>query len=158
MIREWWASKTQQEQIIVGVLAVMTVLITIVFGVLSPLMSAKTNARDALQQATLDRTLVERAIGTLQTTTGTSAGPAENIDTFRADVTRAAQQRGLAISRLQSGDDGTLQLVFSDATPDQIYAWAWEVSAMPGGKTVEASLTGRGQSVQAAVRLQGTMP
>lgn len=158
MIREWWVSKTQREQLLVGALAVMTVLVTIVFGVLSPLMSAKTNARSALEQASLDRSLVERAIGTLQASSSTNAGPAENIDTFRADVTRAAQARGLSIARLQSGDDGSLQLVFSDATPDLIYAWAWEVSAMPGGQTVEASLTGRGPIVQAAVRLQGTMP
>lgn len=158
MIREWWVSKTQREQLLVGILAAMTVLVTVVFGVLSPIMGAKADAREALQQATLDRALVERAIGSVQAATNTSAGPAENIDTFRADVTRAAQQRGLSITRLQSGDDGSLQLVFSDATPDQIYVWAWEVSAMPGGQTVEASLTGRGQSVQAAVRLQGTMP
>lgn len=157
MIKTWWNAAAPRERLLIGIAGGLTVLVILVFGLLQPLLTAKAEARIGLERAQQDQMLVERAVRTVQAA-AVGAGPARDSDAFRADATRAAQSKGLAISRLQSGDDGSVQFVFSDAAAPEIFAWLQEVSQLPGGKPIGASLSKREDKVQAVIRLQGTMP
>lgn len=158
MIREYWSTREPREKGLLLIAGSLTFVIVLWFGVIAPLMAARADAKADLTRALGDQQLVVRGLASLGGGGASSLGPADDIDGFRATVTRMAQQRGLAISRLQGGSNGTLQLVFSDVTPAEIYIWIDEVSRLPGGNVIRANMTSRDDSVQAVIELQGTRP
>ena len=155
-IGTWWNGTEPRERVLITLAFCLTVVIGLWFGIVSPLATAKAEAHRDLSQAIDDKALIDRGLLALQPTHQGLAGPASDNDAFRSAVTRTAQRRGLAISRLQSGAEGTLQLAFSDVSPTEIYAWLEEISTMPGGEVVGATITSRDEKVQAVIELQGT--
>lgn len=158
MIKQWWETREPREKILVGTAAFLSAIFAVWFGAIAPLMSAKSEARLELLQTVQDKAFIERALANINRQTNDTSGPALDGDAFRARVTRAAQQRGLAISRLQNGSSGTLQLSFTDAVPVELYSWLEDISREAGGTVVSATLATRDEQVQAVIELQSTRP
>ena len=158
VIGHWWNEREPREKFLVAIAIFLSLVLGLWFGAVSPILENKADAQRDLTRVAEERVLIDRALLSLRPAGQGSAGPATDNDAFRSTVTRAAQQRGLAITRLQSGPAGTLQLAFSDVVPAEIYAWLNDTSDMPGGEVVAASMTGRDGNVQAVIELQGTQP
>ena len=152
----WWSGSEPRERLLIIIAACLTLLFALWFGVASPLITAKAEARRELTQAIDDKVLIDRALYSLQPAGQNITGPASDLDAFRSAISRSAQQRGLSITRLQSGAEGTLQLTFAEASPVEIYAWLEAIANMPGGMVVGASMISREEKVQAVIELQGT--
>lgn len=158
MIKQWWSGREQREQGLILVAAGLTLGFGLWFGVISPLAEAKAQAREKLSQSIQDKAVIERALARLDASSNVMAEPAGDDDRFRAEIARGAQQSGLALSRVQSGADGTLQLFLQESEPDIIYAWLEDIAQRPGGDVVRATLTSVNDKVEAVVELQGTKP
>ena len=158
MIKQWWETREPREKILVGTALFLSAIIAVWFGIVAPLMSAKSDARLELSRTVQDKVFIERALANINRQNNDVSGPAADGDVFRAAVTRAAQQRGLAIARLQNGSSGTLQLSFTDAVPIELYSWLEDISREAGGTVVSASLSARDEQVQAVIELQSTRP
>lgn len=157
MIQERWNSYSAREKLLLGALGALTLATLLIFGLVLPLQTAKAEARQGLEAAYQDKALVTQAMAQIgRTSHSVQLGPASNNDAFRTDVTRRAQALGLAISRLQNGAEGSVEFIFSDVAPTEIYIWLQEISGLPGGRVVNASLTGRDGRVQAVIELQGS--
>lgn len=157
MIRSWWAQNALREKLLIVTALGISLLLLLWFGGLNPLLQNRAEARLAYQSAQTDHAYIMRNIALLKSN-DRGPGPASDNDSFRAEVTQIAQNRGLAIARIQSTQDGSVQLVFSDASPTEIYAWLQDLSSLPGGRAISASLTSDEEQVEAVIRLQGTMP
>lgn len=158
MIGKWWHGLAPREMILIAIAAVLSVIIGGWFFVISPVLSGQADAKRDLERVMTDKILVDRALARIGPGLQATLGPADSLDIFRADVTRAAQARGLQISRIQSGEGGTLQLTFNEAAPREIFAWLDEVSRKPGGAVVRANITSRDAAVQAVIELNGVAP
>lgn len=155
---QFWKLREPREKILIMVAGALSVLVLLWFGVAGPLYEGNVNARKDLQQAIADKTLIEQSLANVTLGKQAPIGAATDFDTFRSDVTRIAQQKGLAISRLQGNADGSLQLVFNDASPSELFLWLEEISTYPGGEPVRANLSVRDDKLQAIIDLQGTRP
>jgi len=153
-----WNQREPREKVLIIVAAVLSLIVVVWFGIASPLRDANMRAHNDLQQAIADKDLIERSLANYTLGGQASLGAATDFDAFRSDVTRIAQINSLAISRLQGNADGSLQLVFSDAVPSDIFLWLEEISAYPGGEPVRANLSVRDDKIQAIIDLQGTRP
>lgn len=156
MIGNLWNGFAPREKVLIGLAGGLTAAVILIFAIILPQMRATNEAQRSLAAALQDKALVEQAIITLSGSGPGRLGPAANGDAFRADVTRRAQALGLAITRLQNGAEGSLQFVFSEASPTDIYTWLEDVSALPGGQVLSANMTKREGRVQAVIELQGT--
>ena len=79
-----------------------------------------------------------------------------NADAFKGEVTRSAQQAGLAISRLQGGQDGKFSLVFDQADSRQLFYWLNEVETRLSGRVQRLSVDQAGNGrVRATVEIAG---
>ena len=157
MIMTWWAGCSPREKWLVAIAGALSVMLVLGFGVLKPIVEAKQDARQRLDLVSKDHVLVERALRTLNRTgpATQNAGPAQDNDGLRSQVTRMAQQSGLAIARVQASEDGTVQFVLSDVSPPLMYAWLDQVSRLPGGETYTATVTKRDDTIQAVIEIRG---
>lgn len=158
MLQERWKGWTAAERSIVVGVALFALVVALVFGVLSPIQTAKQNAMRAHTQITQDVGLVENGIANLRARSAVSVGAATDVDRFRAQVTQMAQTRGLSVVRLQNGAQGSVQLYFADAAPGAIYQWLEDISTLPGSRVISGNLLGRDEGVQAEIELQGAQP
>lgn len=153
-----WSQREPREKILILIAAALSLIIIAWFGIVSPLRDANARAHNDLRQAIADKDLIERSLSNYSVSGEASLGAAADFDAFRSDVTRIAQQNDLSISRLQGNTDGSLQLVFSDAIPSDIFLWLEDISTYPGGQPVRANLSVRDDKIQAIIDLQGTRP
>lgn len=158
MIQERWQTWTRAERMIVSGVAIFALLVALIFGIISPLQSSKQAAVFERDRAAQDVALVENGITALRTRPGSDTGAAEDLDRFRLRVTQLAQQRGLSIARLQNSSEGTVQLMFAEASPAAIYQWLEDIAALPGSGVISGSLAGREDGVIAEIELRGIKP
>jgi general secretion pathway protein M len=154
-MKGWWAELSLRDRGLIGSAAGLLVIIIVWYGIVSPMLGARSGAEiareaAARQLATLERLLaVERARMPLSAGT-TSAGRAPYAgEAFKTEVTRSAQSAGLAISRFQGGENGRFSLVFEQADARQLYYWMNEVENRLGGRIERMSID---QAVNGRVR------
>lgn len=158
MLKEKWQSWTSTERMIVAGVGVFALFVGLVFGIVTPLQSAKNEALLARDSAAQDVVLVESGIARLSAGSGSDTGSATDIDGFRLQVTQFAQQRGLSIARLQNGGEGSVQLTFSGASPAELYQWLEDISSLPGSRVISGNLLGREEGIEAEIELRGAKP
>lgn len=156
MIREWWTSREPRERTLLMVLAGLLALTIAYYGIWSPLQNARESARQAVNSAAADYSIVQRGLRSVSAARSSSVGAAENVDGFRSEITRTAREAGLSIARLQSGAGGSIQISFDDAEPQRLFAWLASLDGQPGGQVIGATLTNRdAATVQAVIELRG---
>ncbi len=158
MIVSIWNEFSLREKYLVGSAGVLTISLLLLFVIILPQVEAKAEARRSLDRAYQDRALADQTVSAIVQSGLTSGAAAQDEDTFRAEVTKTAQGRGLEITRLQNGEEGSLLFVFSDSSPIDIFGWLQDISGLPGGQVLTATMTGREGRVEAVIELQGTQP
>ena len=157
----WWSGLAQREQILVATAAVLTVLFGLWQFMLVPTFAAQDRARSDLLQARTVLSRVQEAYGRQRASyESVSANlAATSSDALKAEVTRTARDKGLAIARLQTGDDGTISLLFESADPRVFFFWLEEAETRLGGRV--ARLTKEqagGGNIRANDEYEGTRP
>ncbi len=156
MIREWWTTREPRERTLLMVLAGLLALTVAYYGVWLPVKGAKADARQSVNAAAADYSIVLRGLRTVSAARTGSAGATGNVDGFRSEITRTAREAGLSIARLQSGAGGSIQISFDDADPQRLFAWLASLDGQPGGQVIGATLTNRdAATVQAVIELRG---
>ena len=157
----WWETLSLREKTLIGCAGAMLALIVVWYGIISPLLTARGDARSAHGQAAENLAQLERLAAADRARTPAATGIAVstganlNADAFKAEVTRAAQSSGLSISRLQGGQQGRFSLVFEQADPRLLFYWINEVESRLGGEVSRLSVdqTGEGR-VRATIEVE----
>ncbi len=132
-MREWWAGMAPRERLLIAIAGGLIAIIVIWQFVFIPTMTARDEARAALNDA--NRVLAQvqedymrkRAIGSAQASTARPR--AASIEAFKAAITGSASDVGLSIARLQGTDTSNVRLVFDNADPRLIFVWLEDVQA-----------------------------
>jgi len=153
-VQAWWAGLAPREHILLAIAGGLTLLFVFAFGLIAPVQKAHSNAHSVLEATTKDYILVKRTVNQLDAGASQFVGKADDIDQFRLMVTQTAKQNALSITRLQSADDNSLQIILDTADPTRLYAWLEELSTLPGGVISGATIEGlEGGQVQAVIEL-----
>lgn len=158
----WWQGLTGREKALVAGAGALLAMVVVWHGLVSPLLSGRADARADRQLAADNLAQLEqlsaaqRARSPASTGFVASTGNAMNADAFKGEVTRSAQQAGLAISRLQGGQDGKFSLVFDQADSRQLFYWLNEVETRLSGRVQRLSVDQAGNGrVRATVEIAG---
>lgn len=145
-MKVWWRDLSLRERSLILSAVGLLVILIIWYGIVSPMLSARSDASLARQAAADQLASVERMLAVERarlplSSAATSSGRAPYTgDAFKTEVTRSAQSAGLAIARLQGGDGGRFSLVFEQADARQLYYWMNEVESRLGGRIERMSL------------------
>ena len=148
---DWWNNMAPRERLLIGIAGALTVIIVLWQFILVPSLSARAEAKARLADS--DRTLstlqeayaLKRAKGAAAPT---DARPrAANIDDFKASITSAASDIGLAIARLQGNDTNSVRLIFENADPRLIYVWLEDVQARFSGQVTRFNMEQAGNGL-----------
>lgn len=130
---EWWDSMAPRERLLIGVAGLLTVLFVVWQFIMVPSLTARAEARANLDQADRvlsqiqERYVLKRAQGSAAASTARPTS--SSIDAFKASITGAASDTGLAIARLQGNDTSSVRLVFENADPRLVFLWLEQVQA-----------------------------
>ena len=158
----WWQGLSLREKALIGCAGAVLVLVVFWYGLVTPSLEARADARADRLQASDDLAQLERLAAADRArrpaTTGiaVSTGTSLNPDAFKAAVTRSAQQSGLAISRLQGSQGDRFSLVFEEVEARQFFYWLNEVETRLGGQIERLSIDQAGSGrVRATVDVTG---
>ncbi|RIJ14221.1 type II secretion system protein M [Henriciella mobilis] len=158
----WWQGLSAREKALIASAGGLLALVIIWYGMVAPLLSGRSDALQARQQAADELAQLEhlsaasRARSPVSTGIAVSTGSSLDADAFKTAVTRAAQQSGLSISRLQGGAQGRFSLVFEQADSRQLFYWLNEVETRLGGRVERFSIDQAGAGrVRATVEISG---
>jgi general secretion pathway protein M len=154
----WWKTMAPRERLLIAIAGILSVIIIGWQFVLVPSVAAHAEAEMRLNEA--DRTLaqiqerygLQRALGSAASTNArpTSA----NIEDFKAAVTGAAGDVGLAIARLQGNDTSSVRLLFENVDPRLIFVWLESVQVNHSGQVTRFNMEQSGGGlVRASVDL-----
>jgi len=151
-MKRWWQGLAPRERILVSLATILTVLVVFSQFVLVPVREAHEAAQTDMQIAAQRLTVLQESYHA-QSVGGFA--PPQNIpllssDAFKAAVTQSATVKGLSISRLQSGNNDNVGIVFDNTDPRLVFFWLNDVEARLGGRIVRLSME---QSGQGAVRV-----
>ena len=143
-MKAWWTSMAARERLLIAIAGILTVFVVGWQFVLVPSIAARAEAEVRLDEA--DRTLariqerygLQRALGAAAPTNArpTSA----SIEDFKAAITGAAGEVGLAIARLQGNDSSSVRLIFEDVDPRLIFVWLESVQANHAGQVTRFNM------------------
>lgn len=151
----WWNSMALRERLLIAIAGGLSLLVIVWQFMLVPALSARADARSDLAQSsqTLSRLqeayMARRVAGAIQLAVPTSQSGVSS-EAFKGRMTRAASDKGLSITRLQSGDDGIIGVVFERADPRLLFFWLEEVETSLGGQIIRMTME---QAGDGAVRL-----
>ncbi len=150
----WWRGLTGRERSLFLIAGGLVLLLAIFQFVITPLRAERDDARAALRQAT-DTWAEVRAGAEFVVAQRDFADPvAQDPAGLRGSLMTSATARGLAITRLQPGDDG-LTVRFDNVDPATLYAWISELASDRAVRIRRATVrrVDRGDGVQATLVL-----
>lgn len=151
---DWWSSLSLRERAMVAVAGGLTLLIVFWQFMLIPTLNAKAAARADLLEASQTLTRVQqvymRNLNSGALSVGANDQPVQSIEAFKSQVTQAASEKGLSISRLQAGNDTTISLVLERVDPRLLFLWLEEVETRLAGQINRLAID---QSGDGTVRL-----
>ena len=156
-MREWWISREMNERRLMVLAGMLLGLIVFSQVILSPLKTARFEARENYQSSARALSIVRSELGALQMVSGDD-GPAliMSADALRSAATQLALERGLKVSRLQTRVDGKIVISLEAADPRFVFAWLQEVELKLGASVSRFTANqGANGMIQASVDLQG---
>ena len=139
---DWWRGLEDRERILLAVAGVLTALVLLLQLILMPVFEQRRVLQADLERASdrLDRIekayLQGRALGA-----GSAADTGEVIseDAFKAAITQSAREKGLSITRLQSGAT-TIGVMIEQADPRLAFFWLEDLERRVGAAIVSLSV------------------
>ena len=119
----YWNSRTGRERGLIGVALLLVIVALLQFAIVRPLMAAKADSKLALEAASRQLDVVSAELTSQTTRVAGATAARASSQNLRSDLLQLANARGLAVSRLQTADDGRLILQFERTVPTLVYAW-----------------------------------
>ena len=147
----WWSEMAPRERLLIMVAGALTLIVVGWQFVLVPSLNARAEAQVRLDTA--DRTLSRIQESYILKRAQGAAAPSNarprpaNIDDFKAGVTAAASDMGLAIARLQGNDTNSVRLIFEDVDPRMVFVWLEDVQASYSGQVTRFNMEQAGNGL-----------
>lgn len=145
-LRTSWSERTGREQALLAGLGVFVLVLVLWYGVMSPAFAWRDQAERTHNAAVED---YERLLSDLARyrVLAASANTSRSSVPLRSLVGRSANERELAITRVQPLEDGGLS-VWMDSTPaDKMMAWLLDLSREEGVIADRVSLDREGEGI-----------
>ncbi len=160
----WWRGLELRERVLVATAAILTALVIVWQFALVPALEARGDARLAAETSALKLTRVQEAYIRQRASdpgaaVSNSTGASVNADLLKAEITRSAQQKGIAIARLQGGGDQPIGILIEQVEPQLALFWLEEVETRYGGTIIRLSIEqAGGQTVRISADIVGNGP
>ena len=155
-MRDWFASQTPRDQMVVMLLAGFLLLFSIVQFMLIPAGDARQQMAKNNEAASAQLSRVEMKVSRLLALRESgNTGQSQNLS---STLSAAAQNAGLTVKRLQPNSRGEVQVRFEGVDFDALLQWLQTVEGNEGLRIVDASVSdaGRTGGVNATLRVRGT--
>ncbi len=120
-MRQLWAERSPREQQLLAVMIGLFVVVVLVFGILRPLTSATTAARDRLDRATIEGGQIAAAVETLRD--AKKGAPPPLTGTMVLAVSQSAGTAGFTLSTLDPQGDDRVGITIPTAKSPALFAW-----------------------------------
>ena len=153
---DFWSSRSPRERALLALAGILTSVLLASLLVIRPALTARAAAEAKLDTSvrSLDAVIANAPQGAY---TGT-VSPA-TVETLRTGLVDLAARAGLAVSRLQAGDEGQVVVQFDAASPTLVFGWLERVEKQFGAAPTEVTLTGdREGNVRASFEFAGRAP
>jgi general secretion pathway protein M len=154
-LRNWYLGLSRREQWLVGIAAVLTAWVVVIFGIVAPMRAAIDAARGDLDEATERRGRIEAKVDAALTRKPQTAPAIADIDLF---VSQAAAEQGFDIVKGPAGAPGQIALRIESARASALLGWLSQMEAQgiavrsislrgttSGSLSVDVQLEGRAQ-------------
>lgn len=112
----WWEGREPRERLLLGVLGVLIAVFLLVFAIVLPIQSARSDATAQLNRAKSDLVAVSRL-------SGPSDRGAVRAPFDRSVLITVARAQGVKLTRVQPGSDNSLSVWIDDAQTDRLYGF-----------------------------------
>lgn len=135
---DYWTTRSVRERLLILLAGFLVAALLLNVLVIRPLRAAKEEAATSLAVAsrTLDAVSAARPAGQ---SAAASVGAVSGGD-LRARLVDLATQRGLAVSRLQTGEQGAIVIQFDQAGTQVLFAWLDAAEQQLGARPARASV------------------
>lgn len=147
-MKTWWQGMVPREQALVAIAGGLTVLVICWQFLFVPLRDAHAAAKRDMQASAQTLTVLQEAYQ-VQRIGGAVATSNANIltpDAFKAAVTQLATEKGLSISRLQTGRADGVGIIFEDTDPRLVFFWINDIETRLGGRVSRLTMEQAGQT------------
>jgi general secretion pathway protein M len=118
----WWAGRSRREQLLLGVMAAIALVLVAWFGILQPLAKARRAAAERLSEAAATQAAVERGLAELAALR--RAAPARpNRRPMARAVTESAAAAGVTLARAEPDPGGGLRVGIEAVAPAALFPW-----------------------------------
>lgn len=140
----WWKNMAPRERVLIAIAGALTVIVVAWQFMLVPTLAARAEAEARLSDADRSLARIQERYG-MQRALGSAApinarATSASIEDFKAAVTGAAGDVGLAIARLQGNDSTSVRLIFEDVDPRLIFIWLESVQANQSGQVTRFNM------------------
>ena len=120
-IRDWWAQRTEREQVMLGIMAAFLALFAAWFAVVAPLRSALDSAKFRHETAVIDIATVKTKAAAYQALMRDA--PASPAAPLASLVSQSATEAGFGQVRLDSVSTNEVKVAISSARSPALLAW-----------------------------------
>jgi general secretion pathway protein M len=120
-LRQLWAERSAREQQLLAVMFALLALVVLVFGIIRPLASATTAARDRLDRVTVEAGQIAAAVETLRD--AKKGAPPPLTGTMVLAVSQSAGTAGFTLSTLDPQGDDRVGITIPTAKSPALFAW-----------------------------------
>ena len=144
-MNQWWQQRNRREQNLLKIAAVVVGLSILIGGIYVPLLRARDQAHEQVQQAELDL-LAGRRYAALLGATPQPAAAANQVSgpdrSLMARVDQGLRDAGLSsvLTRIEPDGDGRVRLWLDDASFDAVVAWLEGLTDRAGVSVIDASV------------------
>ncbi|MEM8799075.1 MAG: type II secretion system protein GspM [Pseudomonadota bacterium] len=139
-MKAYWQSRSLREQVLIGVMLSLFLVLGLFMGVYQPMVSARENAEARLDSARDVRAVVDLAVASRRGSQGPRAQtivPASELRTFAASEARALK---IAIVRLEPGDNGSISLWIDAVDPQLLFTWVARMKDKGGIEVLRSNI------------------
>jgi type II secretory pathway component PulM len=136
---EFWSGRSLRERLLIVFAGFLASALLANVLIVRPLKAARDSAETSLEVAsrTLDAVVAARPVDGGVAAAQPSSASGEEL---RARLVDLASQRGLAVSRLQSNERGSIIIQFDQASVQTLFAWLETAERQLGAQPAQASV------------------
>ncbi len=142
-LKSAWAERTSREQILVACAGALLVAVMAWYGVLSPALSARAEARQSHARAVESFETMVAGVARYRAEVAAADQPRATT-ALRTIVGTSANERDLALSRVQPLEDGRLGVWLEGVSDDALMAWLLALAREEGIRVDQISIDREG--------------